>query len=220
MVRPGYCFTITIKKKILKDMLGYSFANYFSVLLWSAPSLIFPLMVINMLGAEANAYFYIGWALSNVIVIIPTSVTTSLFAEGSFNESQLKTHILRTLKMIFLLLIPAVLAVLLLADKLLLLFGTQYSDNSTELVRIMALAVLPLTVNIVYLNIKRIQKDLKMIVFMPALIAFISILLALILLPRMGFNGAGIAWLIAHVCCAVSLVISWLWRWRKRYNLG
>jgi O-antigen/teichoic acid export membrane protein len=220
MVRPGYRFAISIKKKILKDILGYSFANYFSVLLWSAPALIFPLMVINMLGAEANAYFYIGWALSNVIVIIPTSVTTSLFAEGSFNESQLKTHILRTLKMIFLLLIPAVLAVLLLADKLLLLFGTQYSDNSTELVRIMALAVLPLTVNIIYLNIKRIQKDLKMIVCMPALIAFISILLALILLPRMGFNGAGIAWLTAHGCCAVSIVISWLWQWRKRYNLG
>lgn len=217
-VQSGYRFAITIKRKILKDMLGYSFANYLSVLLWGAPALIFPLIVVNMLGAEANAYFYIGWALSNVIVIIPTSVTTSMFAEGSFNESQLKTHILRSLKMIFLLLIPAVLVILLLADKLLLLFGTQYSGNSTELVRIMALAVFPLTVNIIYLNIKRVQKDLKMIVCMPAIIAFISILLALILLPRIGFNGAGIAWLTAQGCCALVIVGNWLWRWRKRNN--
>ncbi|MFZ7104782.1 MAG: oligosaccharide flippase family protein, partial [Peptococcaceae bacterium] len=115
IAQKGYRFAITIKKNIIKDMLGYSFANYFSVLLWTAPGLIFPLMVVNMLGAEANAYFYIGWALSNVIVIIPTSVTTSMFAEGSYNEDRLNTHILRSLKMIFLFLVPAILFVLILA---------------------------------------------------------------------------------------------------------
>ncbi|MDD4924412.1 MAG: oligosaccharide flippase family protein, partial [Dehalococcoidales bacterium] len=131
----GYRFAITIKKKVLSEMLGYSFANYLSVLLWGVPALTFPLMVVNLLGAEANAYFYIGWAVSNVIVMIPSSVTTSLLAEGSYNETQLKTHILRSLKMIFLLLVPAVLIVLLLADKLLWFFGAQYSASATELVR-------------------------------------------------------------------------------------
>ena len=212
----GYRFAITIKKKVLSEMLGYSFANYLSVLLWGAPGLIFPLMVVNLLGAESNAYFYIGWAVSNVIVMIPQSVTTSLLAEGSYDEANLKTHILRSLKIIFLLLVPAVVAVLLLADKLLWLFGTQYSASATELVRIMTLAVLPLAVNILYLNIKRVQKDLKMIVGMPAFIAVISIVLALILLPRIGFNGVGIAWLAAQACCAVVIVVNWLWRWRKR----
>lgn len=214
----GYRFAVTIKKKILGDMLGYSFANYISLLLWGTPALIFPLMVVNLLGAEANAYFYIGWAVSNVIVMIPQSVTTSLLAEGSYDETNLKTHILRSLKIIFLLLVPAVVAVLLLADKLLWLFGTQYSASATELVRIMTLAVLPLAVNILYLNIKRVQKDLKMIVGMPAFIAVISIVLALILLPQIGFNGVGIAWLAAHACCAVVIVVNWLWRWRKRNN--
>ena len=216
IAQKGYRFAISIKKNILKDMLGYSFANYISVLLWGAPALIFPLMVVNMLGAEANAYFYIGWALSNVIVIIPTSVTTSLFAEGSYNETRLKTHILRSLKMIFIFLVPAILFVLILADKLLLLFGTQYSGNAAELVRIMAVAVLPLTVNIIYLNIKRVQKDLKMIIRMPAFVAFISILLALILIPHIGFNGAGIAWLTAQSCCALAIVFNWLRRWKKK----
>ncbi len=214
----GYRFAITIRKKVLSDMLGYSFANYLSVLLWGAPALIFPLMVVNLLGAEANAYFYIGWAVSNVIVMIPISVTTSLLAEGSFDEANLKTHILRSLKIIFLLLVPAVVAVLLLADKLLWLFGTQYSASATELVRIMTLGVLPLAVNILYLNIKRVQKDLKMIVGMPAFIAVISIVLALILLTQIGFNGIGIAWLAAHCCCAAAIVVNWLWRWRKRNN--
>ncbi len=218
VARRGYRFAITIRKKIFHEILGYSFANYFSVLLWGAPALVFPLMVVNLLGAEANAYFYIGWAVSNVIVMIPTSVTTSLFAEGSYNEAQLKTHILRSLKIIFLLLIPAVVLVLLLADKLLWLFGTQYSSSATELVRIMTLAVLPLAVNIIYLNIKRVQKDLKVIVGMPAFIAVISIVLAPVLLPRMGFNGVGIAWLAAQGCCAAVIVVNWFWRWRKRDN--
>lgn len=211
----GYRFAITIKKKVLSDMLGYSFANYLSVLLWSVPGLIFPLMVVNLLGAEANAYFYIGWAVSNVIVIIPTSVTTSLFAEGSFDEAQLKTHIIRSLKMIFLLLVPAVLAVLLLADKLLWLFGTQYSSSATELVRIMTLAVLPLAVNIIYLNIKRVQKDLKMIIIMPLMRALIVIILSYLLLAEIGINGIGIAWLVGQTCCAIVILVNWLWRWRK-----
>ncbi|HAS27805.1 MAG TPA: hypothetical protein DCR59_01165, partial [Dehalococcoidia bacterium] len=102
--------------------------------------------------------------------------------------------------------------------KLLWLFGTQYSASATELVRIMTLGVLPLAVNILYLNIKRVQKDLKMIVGMPAFIAVISIVLALILLTQIGFNGIGIAWLAAHCCCAAAIVVNWLWRWRKRNN--
>ena len=34
----GYRFAVTIKKKILSNMLGYSFASYLSVLLWGTPA--------------------------------------------------------------------------------------------------------------------------------------------------------------------------------------
>ena len=46
-------------------------------------------------------------------------------------------------------------------DKLLLLFGKEYSAEATTLVRLLTLAALPLSVNLLYLGVARVKKELK-----------------------------------------------------------
>jgi O-antigen/teichoic acid export membrane protein len=193
-------------------MLHFSFANYLAILFWTAPGLVLPIMVVNLLGAELNAYFYIAWAIGSLLSVIPGAASISLFAEGSYEEERLGVNIWRSLKMILLLLAPAVILVLAFADKLLLLFGSAYSENATTLVRILAISSLPLAVNIVYLAIKRVEKKLKVIVSLTALVAVVTLGLTYLLLPHMGINGAGIAWLISQAVIALVIMASWLKR--------
>jgi O-antigen/teichoic acid export membrane protein len=208
--RPGYRPFFAINKKVVNEMLHFSFANYLSVLFWAAPGLILPIMVVNLLGAELNAYFYIAWAIGGVLSVIPGAASISLFAEGSYEQERLGINIGRSLKMILLLLVPAVMLVLAFADRLLLFFGTAYAENATTLVRILAIASLPLAINIVYLAIKRVEKKLKVIVSLTAFIAIITLGLTYLLVPYMGINGAGVAWLTSQLVIGLVIMAGWL----------
>ena len=212
--QPGYRPFFVIRRGVVNDMIRFSFANYLSGFFWGSPSVVFPIMVVNLLGAEPNAYFYIAWAVGGVLTMIPTAVSTSLFVEGSYDEEKLGLNIRRSLKMVPIILVPAVILILVMADKLLLFFGSSYSQNAASLLRILALSTLPLAINIIYLGIKRVQKKLKLVVGLTAFIAVVTIGLAYLLLPLMGINGAGIAWLTSQVVVALVIIAN---LFRKRY---
>jgi len=185
------------------------------VFFWGASGVVFPIIVVNLLGAEPNAHFNIGTSVGGVLSIIPAAIATSLFAEGSYDEAQLRDHARRSIILTFILLIPAVILLLLLADKVLLLFGKDYSQNATSLVRITALGTLPAAINIIYLGIKQVHKDLKTMIGLPLVIAVISIAMVYVLLPHMGTLGAGVAWMIGQSCAALWIIVNWLRRWKK-----
>ena len=190
-------------------MLHFSFANYMGALFWSAPVMVLPIMVVNLLGAELNAYFYIAWSVSSVLTMVPTAASTSLFVEGSHEEDKLRPNVWRSLKMVSIILVPAVILVLAFADKLLLLFGNVYSENATTLLRILTISALPLAVNLVYLGIKRVEKKLKVIVGLSVFSAVATLGLSYLLLPRMGIDGVGIAWLVSQGAIALVIAASW-----------
>lgn len=211
-VQPGYRPFITINRRIVNDILHFSFANYLSVFFWTAPNFVLPIMIVNLLDAELTAYFYIAWATGGILTMIPSAISTSLFAEGSYEEEKLGLNIQRSLKMVFLILTPAVILIAVFADKLLLLFGSSYSENAATLLRILSISSLPLAINIIYLAIKRVEKKLKMIIGLTAFIAVATIGLTYFLLPHMGINGSGIAWLISQGVVALVIVASWFKR--------
>ena len=72
----------------------------------AAPNLILPIMVLNVLGAEQAAYYYIAYAIAALLFIIPNAISMSLFVEGSHGEA-LKRTVVKSLVTIFSLLFPA-----------------------------------------------------------------------------------------------------------------
>ena len=61
----------------------YSAGSYLAHLFSAAPTLVLPIMVVNLLGAEQNAYFYVAWVIGGLLFAIPAAVSRSLFAEGA-----------------------------------------------------------------------------------------------------------------------------------------
>jgi len=213
--QPGYYPTFAIKRQAVNEMLHFSFANYISSLLWAAPVYILPIMVVNLLGAELNAYFYIAWTIASILFMLPGAISTSLFAEGSSDEERLGFNTWRSLRLVFLTLVPAVIVILPFADKLLLLFGSSYSESAATLLRILALSALPLAINTVYLAIKRVEMKLRLIIGLTAFVAVATLGLSYWLLPRMGINGVGVAWLVSQGVMALGIIADSLWRRRK-----
>lgn len=184
----------TVKKNVVNDIVHFSSLNYIANLLWVAPTLIFPLMVLNLLGAKSSAYFYIGWSISNLLHAIPVAASFSLLAEGYHNETQLKYDTKRTLNLILLILIPAILLVFFAGGKILLLFGQAYSENAKRLLWVLALSALPVSLNLLYFSTERVKKRMKSVMLLSALVAFISLSLSYFLLLHIGLLGVGIGW--------------------------
>jgi O-antigen/teichoic acid export membrane protein len=208
----GYHPRFGIKKVVLAEMFRFSLANYLSNILWALPIVGLPLMVVNILGAEQNAYFYIGWSVASIIFIIPAAVSQSLFAEGSHSQEQLGREVRRCLKINFVLIAPALIILLALGNKILWLFGRVYSENTTRLIWIIAPSVVPLSINYIYLSIRRIEKRMKSAVILSSFIAVVTLVLSYILLPGIGILGAGLAWLAGQTGAAMFVIYKLLFK--------
>jgi O-antigen/teichoic acid export membrane protein len=198
--RPG------IKKTVLDEMFRFSAANFICNIFWMLPVVLLPLMVINILGAEQNAYYYIGWSAASIIFIIPASISQSLFAEGSHSQDKLGQEVRKCLKISLVLIFPALILLITLGDKILWLFGRAYSENTTSLIWVLAPSVLPMSINYIYLSIRRVEKRMKSAVILSAFIATVTLALSYILLPGMGILGAGLAWLAGQTGAALFVV--------------
>ena len=214
-VQAGYRFFPAIRREVINEMVHFSLANYIAILLWSVPVAILPLMVVNLLGAEANAYFFIALGVAGLLYAIVTATSMSLFAEGSYDEQKLGQNIRRSLKLVLILLVPAIILVFLIGDKVLLLFGGAYSENATTLLWLLAASALPLSVNYIYFGVKRVQKEMKSVIWLSALVAVGTLGLSWVLLPQMGILGGGVAWLVSQGIAALIIMYN-LWRPIKR----
>ncbi len=195
----------SFEKQVTNEMVHFSFVNYIGAALGALPTWILPLMVLRLIGAEANAHFFTTWATANVLLVIPGATTYSLFAEGSHEEARLASHLRRSLKLIIVLLIPAVVFMLLFGDKLLLVFGREYSEAGTHLLWILALAAIPASINFVYFGVIRTEKRLKEIIFITAAIAFGTLLISYLLLPWFAILGTGMGWLMTSSVVALAI---------------
>lgn len=199
---------------IIRDIWRYSAGNYVAGLFAAAPTFILPIMVVNLLGAEQNAYFYVAWMIATVLFVIPGAVSQSLFAEGSHLEDDLGANVSRSYKFIFLLLIPAIILLLLLGKWLLLAFGATYSANALMLLRILALSGIFIGVNSVYYTILRVQHRIRELVALFSFITIAVLVGSYFIMPATGIIGVGYVLIAAQGL--VSVYIAFNMRRRKR----
>jgi O-antigen/teichoic acid export membrane protein len=196
----------TLKPGPIKGMWQYSGGYYLSNLFSVAPALILPIMVVNLISAESNAYFYVAWMIAGLLFAIPTAVASSLFAEGSHFEDKLRENVVKSLKFTFLLLIPAVIVLVLVGKWLLLAFGQSYSANALKLLWILAASSFPLGINHIYSGILRVTGRLKELAIIWGLIAIAALLVSFLIMPSTGIIGIGYAWLGVQVVVAIYIL--------------
>lgn len=199
----GYFPTTSSPKPFNKELLSFSFTNYLSETFWTLPTWILPLLILNLLGSEDNAYFFVAWTIAILVLATLNASATSMFAEGSHAEEGLSTHLRKALKFTVLLYFPAMILLVALGDKLLLLFGGEYSTQAKELLWILAVGMLPASLNFLYLSVVRVEKKLKDIMLMSVSVALGTLIMSYILVPHLGIYGAGVGWLTTHALIAL-----------------
>jgi len=205
IILPKYLPVPTINKRMLKDIMHFSIGNYISRIFYMAPGAIFPLLIVNTMSPEATAYFYMAWAIAGILFVIPVVTTLSLFAEGSHNPEELSKNVIKAIKLMFVLLIPAILLLIFFGDKILLAFGRRYSEEGFELLQVFSVSAIPLSLNLLYVAVKRVQIKVKSIVYTYVSMAIFTIGISYILMAEIGLIGVGMGWFLGQTIVAISI---------------
>ncbi len=214
-----YSPRVTIKRDALRDVWHYSIGNYISRSMLQLLPLILPLMVVNILNAEMNAYFYVAWSITGILLVIPSSISNSLFAEGSNEEASLKTNSTKSLKLMLTLLVSLNILIFVLADKILMIFGQAYADNCSLLLRIVSLSTIPYAINYLYISICRVTKNISNIIKITAVLTSLSLGLSYFLMLKISLVGVGIGYLAGQTIVATIVAIVLLRDLAKPYKL-
>jgi O-antigen/teichoic acid export membrane protein len=192
---------------ILKDVWRYSAGNYLANLLGAAPGLILPIMIVNLLGAAQNAYFYVAWMIAGLLFAIPGAISQTLFAEGSHFEVALEVNVRRSYRFIFMLLIPAIVIVLLGGKWFLLIFGASYSANALMLLWILAASSFFVGINSVYYSNLRVESRIRELVAIFVFVTLAVLVGSYFVTPITGIVGVGYVWIGARGLVSVYILL-------------
>ena len=213
LVRSGVRPRLVIDRGFLNEAFRFSAGNYLAGLFVAAPNMILPIMVLNVLGAEQAAYYYIAYAIASLLFMIPGAISMSLFVEGSHGEA-LKRTVVKSLVVIFSLLVPAAVVLYVCGGWVLGMVGAEYAAGGAGVLRVMVAASLFVGVNSVYFAIKRVQKDVRGIVVLSGVVFVLLVGLGYVFMLMFGVVGVGYAWLVGNgVGCVCVGVMVWREGW-------
>ena len=166
--------------------------------------LMLPILVVLRLGGTLNAYFYITWMVGSAFFMVSPSVAQTVFAEGVRTRSDLRSVVFKALRLIAVLLAPAM-VVMIIGGKLILgLFGASYEAAGYGLLILLAISALPDAVSNVAVVIFRITDRLGYSTALNLGILVVTLVGAWVLMPRLGIAGVGVAWLGAQTIGAIA----------------
>lgn len=169
--------------------------------------LFMPLIVVALLGTQANAYYALPWLISEAITVLLWNVSSSYITEASNDVRESRALMRRAWRLSWLIGLLGTPFLLFGAPWLLALLGGDYAEQGTTLLRLMA-AALPFTVvHGTYIAMARVKQQMGRVVALQTLTSVVVVCLALVLVPRLGINGVGVAYLCAEALgCALVAV--------------
>lgn len=172
--------------------------------------LILPVLVVLRLGVTQNAYFYITWMLGGIFFIVSPSVSSAVFAEGVRAHSDLRGVVAKALRVITIMLLPAV-AVMIVGGRFILgFFGAAYAAAGYELLILLAAAALPDAVSNVAVAVFRVTHRLRYSTILNLGILVSTLSMAWVLMPSLGIAGVGVALLVAQILGAIASVPAYI----------
>jgi O-antigen/teichoic acid export membrane protein len=193
-----------------RQIFHYASGLYVGYIFSAASLRLMPLMVLQVVGPHAAAYFTLPWMIVTSLQLVLPSMYGSLTVEASRDQSKLVKYSRQAFTQTVRFLVPMVIFLFLVGPYLLRLFGKNYAAEADTLLRLLSLAVLPQIMTGLYFGIARIHRSVGGVVKVHASLFVMNLTLSYVLLEKFGITGVGIAWLISQTVMALVLFFTQL----------
>ena len=199
LMRRHAAATSAIAEEITRERVArYALGNYAGFLFLLVYTRLPPVLVLNESGSSASAFFYLPWMIAGTLMLLTINVSVSLIVEGTVDRDNANVLIKRAVLHVARLLLPIVAVLFVAAPYVLRLFGEEYADAGSSLLRILAIAAIPNAVCILAFGVARLQDRVRVLVLAQFALAVLVLAIGTALLPGVGIEGMGLGWLIGQ----------------------
>ncbi|MEU6303570.1 lipopolysaccharide biosynthesis protein [Streptomyces chartreusis] len=195
----------------LKEIGRFLAGDYTGSLFSLAVVYLIPVIVAAQVSSEDNAYFYITATIGGTVNLLAINMGASLTVEGAHDPGRLAANTRAALRRMARIMVPVAAILFFGAPWILGVFGPGYADAATPLLRWFAVGGLLRVVMETYFAVLRAQSRTAGLAWLQGLLCALVLGLTLVLLPRMGLTGAGVAE-IASLSVIVSIAAPRLYR--------
>jgi O-antigen/teichoic acid export membrane protein len=206
-----YRFRPRLEPSLTRSLLGVGLPNHALTLAERAPGLILPIVVTELVSAEANAAWYTAWMMAWVLYIVPIQVGMTLFAEAAHRPTELGKLVRDGIRISLAIALPACVALAVLAHFVLSILGPTYAEAGTTPLRILVIAVVPLTLIQAYFVVCRSTRRLREATLTGVVNGLASVGGAAAAVIAFGLTGMAVAWLTAQLLTSALAVVRLWW---------
>jgi len=181
------------KPPSVKEIGRFLAGDYTGSLFSLAVVYLVPVIVASQVSSTDNAYFYITTTIGGTVNLLAINMGASLTVEGSHDPARLASNTRAALKRMARIMLPVCGLLFLGAPFILHVFGDGYAHAATPLLRWFAVGALLRVVMETYFAVLRAQSRTSGLAYLQGLLCVLVLGLTVILLPRMGLTGAGVA---------------------------
>ncbi|MFE0522650.1 lipopolysaccharide biosynthesis protein [Streptomyces sp. NPDC058954] len=177
----------------VKEIGRFLAGDYTGSLFSLAVVYLVPVIIASQVSSKDNAYFYITTTIGGTVNLLAINMGASLTVEGSHDPARLAVNTRAALKRMARIMLPICGLMFVGAPWILGVFGQGYADAATPLLRWFAVGALLRVVMETYFAVLRAQSRTAGLAWLQGLLCVLVLGLTLLLLPRMGLTGAGVA---------------------------
>ncbi|MFI0544788.1 lipopolysaccharide biosynthesis protein [Streptomyces sp. WSLK1-3] len=181
------------KPPSLREIGRFLAGDYTGSLFSLAVVYLVPVIVASQVSSQDNAYFYITTTIGGTCNLLAINMGASLTVEGSHEPARLAANTRAALKRMARIMLPVAGILFFGAPWILGVFGPGYADAATPLLRWFAVGAVLRVVMETYFAVLRAQSRTSGLAWLQGLLCAMVLGLTLLLLPRMGLTGAGVA---------------------------
>ena len=173
-------------------MVGHHWLN----LSIQAPRLILPVLVVLIIGPRANAAFTAAFLVVSFVNVIPSQLSTVLFALAPGDEAALRHQVRKTMRICRLLSIVSAIFFFIFAEDILRVFGHDYVQATSALI-IIGLTTYPQSLKAHYVAIARVRGRMQQAAFRTTVGACLEVGVAAAGAHVYGLTGLAVGYLVA-----------------------
>ncbi|MGW1023264.1 lipopolysaccharide biosynthesis protein [Streptomyces sp. NPDC002577] len=177
----------------LRELGRFLAGDYTGSLFSLAVVYLVPVIIASQVSSAENAYFYITTTIGGTVNLLAINMGASLTVEGSHDPAQLAANTRAALRRMARIMLPVTGVLFVAAPFVLRVFGQGYADAATPLLRWFAVGAVLRVVMETYFAVLRAQSRTSGLAYLQGLLCVLVLGLTLLLLPRMGLTGAGVA---------------------------
>ena len=191
----------------LRDVARFVRSDYAGNVCWQAATFGLPLLVLALADPEGAATYGVVWQIAFGLYLVANGMGRSLVAHVAADPKALDGALRSMVQKALTLTVPAIVVIAPGSHLLLSLFGSSYADAGALLLSLLALSAVPNVITQAAVWGARVRRQGTVLFVVPASIAAIVIAGTVVLVPRYGITGAGVAWLAGQSVVAAVILL-------------